>query len=235
MKNISELKAKQIRIFAPGMIPFVALRTAIGQKSLSALFAWTEVQMSSNGELVFSSGTFQQKESAPIIINSLQINERRLILEVLGDTAQADEVYRALLESLLQFDNSGLLKDALPIVVSNETSCVAALDFDWTCLISPRLLEFGRKLELELSTKSAKAEIIGLRSALVFSFTIQDEAIRENGISLSPKPFIIEPRASIPLSERRYLTSSPTDTKNHMQLLSKLERSLASKKRNMDK
>ncbi len=186
--------------------------------------------MNPSGDLIFSSGTLQRNDLSPILINGVQINERRIILDISDDSERGFEVFAKLVEVLLQFDKSNSLKETSPVVFTQETSCVATLDFDWTSLISQKFLDFGRNLESEFSTTIAKAGIIGLRSALVFAFTIEDQIIRENGVTLSPKGFVVEPRANVPLSERRYLTMSPTDTKTHLHLLGKLEHSLKSKR-----
>jgi hypothetical protein len=228
MKDISELKVKQIRIFAADRIPFATLRTALGQKSLAELFSWSEIGANpATGELIYNAGVLQPATGKPIVVDSLQINDRRIVLEVAGETAHAGIVYSGLAELLARYDLGGRWKDAEPVVLVHETSCVVTMDFEWSSLLSAPFLCFTQRMIPALSSEAAAANIIGIKCGIIFSYALKDQTIREHGISLSNKPFSVEPRVNTPLSERRYFTSSPTDSDTHMDLLRKLEAAMS--------
>jgi hypothetical protein len=224
MKDISDLTVKQIRIFGADRIPFAPLRTAVGQKMLMELFSWTEFGIDRpTGELIFRTGAFQPKDSPPIVVNSLQISDRRILLEVVSETEKATLVYKALAEAVATLDSTKRWIDAVPVVLVHETRCMATLEFEWDCLFSDSFLRFSKKLERKLSSDNANASIAGARCGLVFSFAIKEDSIRKHGISLSNKLFTVEPRANTPLSERRYITISPVDSDTHLALLRDFE------------
>jgi hypothetical protein len=230
MKDISELKVKQIRIFGADRVPFAALRTAMGKKAMAELFSWNEIVPNPiTGELIFGAGAFQPKDAPPIIVDSLQIGDRRIVLEVSGDSEKATAIYTALAEGLVRFDRGRRWADASPIVLVHETSCVATLDFDWRSLLSSPLVQFAKELASKLTNDSASATIAGVNCGIIFSFGVKDPSILQNGITLSNKTFAIEPRVNTPLSERRYYTFSPVDSDKHLVLLREIEALIAGK------
>lgn len=236
MKEISELKVKQIRIFGVDRIPFGALRTAVGQKALNELFSWSEIGTNPvTGELVYSAGVFKQKEGLPIVVDRIQISDRRIVLDVACETEQATIIYSTLSEALARFDVGQRWTNGTPIVLVHETSCIVTLDFDWNCLLSNPLLQFTRVLTDKLSSDAASARVVGIRCGIMFSYAVEDHAVREHGITLSNKAFIVEPRANTPLAERRFHTSSPVDSTTHMALIRDLETLMADKPRQKER
>jgi len=230
MKDVSELKVKQIRIFPADRIPFATLRTIIGQKSLAEHFSWSEIGANpATGELIYSAGVLQSTNGNPIVVDRLQINDRRIVLQVTGETAQASVVYSSLAGLLAGFDSSGRWKDSEPVVLVHETTCVVTMDFEWNSLLSAPLLGFAQSMMPVLTSEAAAADIIGIKCGIVFSYALKDQTIREHGITLSNKTFSVEPRVNTPLSERRYFTASPTDSDTHMDLLRKLEDTMLGK------
>ena len=224
MREISDLNVKQIHIFATDRIPFAPLRTPVGQKALVELFSWGEIGANpAVGELIFKAGAFQPKEGPPIIVNNLQISDRRIVLDVAAETEKATLVYSALAETLARFDVSRRWTDAAPIVLVHETNCVVTMEFEWSSLLSSPILQFAQVLNSRFSSDTADASIAGVKCGIVFSFAVKHASIQAHGITLTNKVFAIEPRVSTPLSEKRYRTCSPVDSSTHLALLRDFE------------
>lgn len=224
MKEITDLRVKQFRIFGADRIPFLPLKTALGQKAMIETYSWREFgENPPTRELIYNGGVFQPPDAPPILINNLQISDRRIVLEVTGNTEQAAAVFVSIAQLLERYDSTGVWKNAQPVVVTNETTCVVTLDFDWDLMFSWQFVEFSKGLTKKFSSHSAVPEIAGVKCGIVFSFDVKNPEIQRHGITLSNKSFTVEPRANTPLSQRRFLTASPTDSGTHLELLRTLE------------
>ncbi len=230
MKEISELKLKQYRIFAADTLPFVALNTEIGQSLLTKLFSFrSSGKDPQTADWFFEGGTLSKDNDRIIVIETLQLNERRIVIEIVGNTADADYVYSAVKKALSHslFGEGDRWKQAEPVVLTHETSCVVTLDFDWSSLLAPGLSKLSEIMRAAASHEFAFAKTRGLSLRFRVAFTPLDERVTQHGVVLTDKLFVIEPRQDTPPTDRRYFTASPTETETHIKLLSQLEQMLA--------
>ena len=226
MKEVTELKTKQFRIFAADTIPFPAINTDLGRQAIVKIFSFRDATLNPPlMEWTFEGGTLAKEEKQHIVIEQLQLNARRIVIDVSGSTDDANHVFSVIKESLTHplFGSGSRWRDAKPVVATHETSCVASLDFDWSSLLNPVFLDFNKQTIATFSDEIAAAQIIGMALRFRINFNPLDERIKQNGVVLSDKTFTIEPRQEAPLSDRRYFTASPTDTVTHLELLTKFE------------
>jgi hypothetical protein len=231
MKEIGEFEVKQVRIFPIDSLPFVRLITPAVATAFKEQFGWGGVEIPSEGEVLFRPGLLADAEAKDaVVIKGLQLNERRMILNVMGDSRTANRVHKAICDF---FAGNAGWRPVEPLILTEETTCVATLAFEWTRLLSPALREFavGNLLE-RLSTQSpATPEIRGVNLSFRLAYPDLPPNLREHGVALSDKKLTIEPRVNTPLSDRRYYTFSPSDSETHLQLLEHLERRLTNDSR----
>lgn len=234
MKDVAQPEARQIRIFPSDKVPLLRLAAPAVSEMVAKRLGGAEVVSRPPagspiaGELVFSGGTLPAEgKTGSNIIKVLQIAERKIALVVEGTTAVANRAYELF---------SGVAKElgydlGEPLVLTHETSCVVTLDFDWTALLAPPTLSFVQGPMLASLAGPTAPAIRGLSFAIRLGYPDVPSELREHGVSLADKAVTIEPRAQTPLSERRYFTSSPSDTETHMALLRELEGALAPPKK----
>jgi hypothetical protein len=239
MRDISELKVKQFRIFGAGVIPFGAVNTGAGHQALLKKFGFREAGINPAGvDLVFQGGTTTLPGGRVVVVDRLELNDRRIVLEVSGRSEDGDAVAAVVIETIAELTEqfhggqvAAAWRQANPIVITHETTCTVTLGFEWLSLASPVAVAYTKERVLPaLSSEAAEARIKGLRFAFVVSYAAKGDLLREHGVTLSDKLFFIEPKANTPFSSRKYHTSSPTDSKTHLELVRGLEKLLASRK-----
>jgi hypothetical protein len=231
MKDLQILEVKQIRIFAADALPLASLINRRAGKTFVERFGWGEMNASAPGEIRFGTGLFPSAD-APIttVVKGLEISERKVALTVIGDTATAATVYAGITEFLAQETGQEAWK-AAPLVLTHETQCVATCDFDWSALVGPPFTSFVTgELLRGLSSRDGQATIASLKLGFELRYTEIRSDLQEHGITLANKAFVIEPRAGTPLSERRFFSTSPTDSETHMRLLRNLEEAVTKRR-----
>ncbi len=221
MKQVQNLRSERIAVYPPGAIPINRLLVGAYAPRLAEAFSFSELAPG-EGRVELKGGIF--KDSGVVVL-ALAFDARRIVLGVEGSAADADAVMAKVDEILL-----GDATAPEPVTVSAATSCTARLDFDWSELYSPKLMDFigGKVLP-------AAGEQIGAEpwvSGSIAQFQIKFDASREldeNAVTLSPKLFSVGPEEQRPLSERRYSTSSPTRSEEHFKLLKGLESALGNR------
>ena len=111
-------------------------------------------------------------------------------------------------------------------LIAEYAACAAQLDFDWTALFNPALVDQVSRWAQEFSSEQGERFI---RSTSVrFTLGVANKSIKlsEQGVTLYDHALIIEPRADTPLSERIYHTYSPCDSDTHLRLVAELEANL---------
>jgi hypothetical protein len=222
MKEISSLSVTQFRIFPHDAIPFSLLRSAYGTVRLKTFMGFRTAAFDpESGDLVFEDGAYKKDDSPLLAIPTIAFNSRRIVLSVAGSSDHARLAYGALRDffSLLGFT----LPE--PILFTEETNCIAQLDFDWTELINPALFstvtDFAQHITLPPQIKTG-----GIRFTLEFS---PNQTLKDAGVTLSDKQIVIEPRLGLLLSQRIYFTGSPSSSDEHIALLRTLEARVASR------
>lgn len=229
MRDIEALSARQVRIFEADVVPYRVLRTGVGVEYLKNAFSFRET-VSAEGELGFLAGGFLLPETQELLaINFMTINERKIVIEVAGNTAQADALFAEIRRVAWHGHPDSELHLREPLITAHETQCSVTMDFDWDALLNQLLASYMKGPALAAlpgRSSHATARIKHLSLRFTIGFTTDAHNLLDSGITLSDKPVVIEPRVDTPLKDRRYFTASPLDTESHMQLLAELERSI---------
>lgn len=226
MKNIANMYVMQTRLFPPDVIPFRLVIAPTGAALLYEAFNFRDATFNQEtSDYIFQDGTLGRTGNADAVpITWLSFRERRMVVQVLGDSEAAHAVYAAVSEKLA--DLTPAFQNHPPLLFSEETSCVAQLDFDWTTLLNPSLVDLVTRHAKSLTTEKIEKAIRGVSLRFSIGATISEE-LRDYGVTFSDQTIAIEPRADVPLSERIYFTYSPCDSDTHLRLVSELESSLA--------
>ena len=226
MDSVTQMYVTQGRTFAIETPPYRFIITPFGTNLLKQSFGFRDPTWNQeSGDYVFQDGTFEH-EGAAVPISWLAFNERRIVIQVLGNSAAAHALYQTL-NAVLAKMVAGF-QEVAPLVFNEETSCVARLDFDWPALLSPVLVEQVSRRARELSTDKTMRIIKGVSIRFTLGTTITDERLSAYGIPLFDQTVVIGNRKrNVPLSERMYFTYSPCDSATHLQLVSELEASFS--------
>jgi hypothetical protein len=225
MDSVSNMYVTQGRIFALEIPAFRLIITPLGTNLLKEEFGFRDPSWNQeSGDYVFQDGTFEH-EGVTIPIVWLGFSDRRIVLQVLGNSNAAHAFY-GLLGAVLVKMAPGF-QEVDPLVFNEETSCIVQLDFDWPALLSPALVTQVSKLAREFSADRTKRVIKGVSIRFTLGAVTTDEQLGEYGIPLFDTTVAVEPKANVPLSERVYFTYSPCDSSTHLRLVSELEARLS--------
>lgn len=229
MKDIVDLTVTQLRIYPMDGLPFADIRLTSSVKAIKETFRFENVQVDPLGiQLTFSNGTFENRGKSVHIL-SLVFEQRRIQIQVRGSSPMADAFYSALSKLLESFGKRPKHNGLQVLLKAEDTACVATLDIDFEELVAPGLLRFvlneGKaKLRTDYGTPKSIA-FRNLSFQIKYAPTVPD--LEEHDVTLSNKLLTIEPRMATPMRERRFYTSSPTDSETHLALLEKLEKEIA--------
>jgi hypothetical protein len=226
------MAVRQFRVFPPEVVPFHALMTSPGTEFFRKHFQFREAASPEN-ELTFLGGMLVLSDrSHPIVINYVQINAQRIILEVAGDSGDADLVYIAILAYLTVYDPKEKISKLDPLLFTHETQCVVRLRIEWHELLSDRFWKFlGADAISGIRSGDASSRITAMNLRFTFQYEASDQRLRDYGVIHADKSLIVEPRQNTPLSERLYFTQSPLDSHRHLKLLEELEQSVSGSSR----
>lgn len=230
MKNITDLKVTQIRIFAVDVVPLSVITTkscvekirealSIGEVEVHPLIEGKDIIVFRRGEL--------RTEKRVTIVNKIEVDPRRIIVELEGTSKEGNEVYEAFLSTIAAVANVDLESLRMPLLVAETTQCVITLDFTFDSLFSSAFVEFlSQKVEKEARSNVAKASVRPLAVAAEITYEITDKTLIDNKIAMNPKQFSIAPRPGAPLDARKYLISSPFDSDAHLKLIAELGKAI---------
>ncbi len=224
MEDLQDLISQVVRLYPPGSIPMNTILAAGGVRVIEAAFKFNSFAMveSGGGAMQFTHGHLVAADDHKTIILNATIEERRIMLTVLGTSAEADDAIDAICETI--FGEEGPLAD--PLVVAAETSCSACLDFDWNELYGSGFTRFlNTSLIAGCTTEGVEPRILHIEMTFGLKYTTPTR-LEEHAIGLSAKNFTIGPVPKVPLSERRYQIASPTRSEDHLRIVEELEKSV---------
>lgn len=230
LKNVADLTVTQIRIFPVDVVPLSVITTKSCVEKIREALSVGEVEVRPFSEgkdiIVFRRGELR-REKRVIVVNKIEVDPRRMIVEVKGTSRDGNEVYEAFLSTIAAVANVDSESLRLPLLVAETTQCVITLDFTFDSLFSSAFVEFlKRKVEKEASSKMAKASVRPLAVTAEITYEITDKALTDNKITMNPKQFSIVPRPGAPLDARKYLISSPFDSVTHLKLVNALNKAI---------
>ncbi len=223
MRDIADLEVTQIYLYAAGQIPHKHIQTGNSVDQIRERFGFRGV-MPAGSELLFEGGVIEVPKHGKVPLTRLQLSDRRIVLSVAANSAVAADAFGVIRSMISQMDPGSNFDKAKPITFREETGCVVTLDIDWEGFFNPAVVRFLQGPVTEaLSDEEATVSIAHAKYRFTFSYSVKSQAIPQSGIILAPKDFVVEPLANVPLSERRYLTGSPTDSETHLKLVQQLE------------
>ena len=228
MKDVTDLVVTQFRVFPPNSIPLPRLKTRTQLEALKDRFAFVRTGVDpETGDILAEGGEFGAEDGKRIALEAVHIAERRTVIEVLGNSAEADQFHELLLAHLRDSVTDDLVIPK-PVVKTDQSVCVVTLEVDALELYAKPVRHFLQDIvPSRLSTEDADATLRLVRFTAALRFKEKRQEIKEHRISLADKRLTIEPRAGSPMSDRRYYTSSPTDSDTHLALVCEFEKLIA--------
>lgn len=226
MKDIASLSVRQYRIFRPDLIPFNAMRSATGREFLNKLFGFaTFGEDATVGDIAFQNGhSLAGEPQQAIPIRVLQINERRLIVEVAGSSDDAKSVYEQVMQAIQGYSGKQGLLELEPVAFTEETSCVVTLESDLSRLMPPAITaSLEERLREASAPEGTRAEVSGIAFSVSLRFFDHDPRFRNAGITLAEKRLSLETRVNTAFSDRVFFVISPTDSETHLRLIEALD------------
>jgi len=217
----------QSRVFAPDVVPYRLIIAPLGTNLLKQALGFREASWNQeNWDYVFQDGILEyQGTKIPIIW--LGFNDRRIVIQVQGDSSAAGAAYSSVRAQLAKLSPD--YQDPEPLLFSEETSCYARLDFAWPALLSPVLVEQVTRKINDLSTEETELAVKGMTLRFTLGTMRKDSLLNDYGVTIFDQTVAIEPKVSVPLSEQMYFTYSPCDSDTHLGLVAELEASLSNK------
>ncbi len=230
MKNVTDLTVTQIRIFQVDVIPLSVITTKSCVEKIKEVLSIGEVGVRPFIEgkdiIVFLRGELR-REKRVIVVNKIEVDPRRVIVEVEGTSKDGNEVYETFLSVVAVVANANLESLRTPLLLAETTQCVVNLDFAFDSLFSNAFIEFlNSRVEKEASSKVAKASVRPLATTVEIQYEITDKALLDNRITMNPKQFSIAPRPGAPSDAKKYLISSPFDSDTHLKLVEELNKAI---------
>lgn len=232
MKDISEIRVTENIVFQNDVIPFRHLITKSNLATFSSPFSFkdTELGEDSNANLIavkLQLGEFKY-DNKIFPIDLLTIQKRKISFQIQANSKIADIFFNTISKLLAGIDPTGLYKKNTFIFKTTETTCVVTLNFDYRDIFSKKMNAFlNNKVSKACTTvigDIAKVQVFPRSLAFNVNYIVTDKKLLDSKITISPKLLVIEPRVGVPLEERRFYTSSPTDSETHLRLIEQLEK-----------
>lgn len=224
MKNVTGMYVQQTRLFAPDVVPYRLVTTAKGMDRMKEVLGFNNTNWQENLEFAFQGGTIEY-QGMIVPLTWVSFHDRRIIVQVLGDSGAAHAAYAAIDEVLAELAPG--FRGAIPLWASDETTCIAQLDFDWTALFNPAFVDYVSRRVREFSSAEVERFIRGVNVRFTLGIEKKSKELSEHGVTLFDQSLIVEPRADTPLSDRIYHTYSPSDSDTHLRLVAELEKNLS--------
>ncbi|GEM_PF-2916741 len=229
MPKIRDLRVKQIRVFPADEIPYAILLNNQTRSQLAAKYDFTVPgelerawQLQGPG-LRFLNGTYQIDDSR-ILIEELKIEERRVLITVNSDSVNAAKFFEELRQFIAKIDHRPGSREYEPILHSEETQCIAVLDFEFPQLLKEGPLD-GFESTIEASTHSFGATLDIFPRSIKFAirYLKPPESLSRQYVTLSDKELTIETRGRTAIEDRVFFTTSPLSSSGHTDLLEQLD------------
>lgn len=231
--KIIYLRSSKIFLVKHNQIPFSKLMNVKYIEAFRKIFGFNDVlpqQDVNNGELslIFGSGLFTSKDGREIVIMKMNIESRKIVVDVIGASTYLDEIYQVVKEALASFVEE--LEDGFltPLVVAQETEMVSQLDFSPMKLFPSVLMKKIMPDTLEMASgELAKAHIGTMQAVFQIDYEILDQKILRDGrITLTRKELIIQTANGRSFEEKAFASKAPLSSDDHIKFLESLEKAL---------
>ena len=228
MKNINQLQITLISIFPIDQISIPSLFRRESLNLLNHLFRLQYVQQAdpffvNQNQILLRNGEFVH-EDTPYLINEVIIDNRKIIIKMNAPSIIGDAFFDLLKKELVSLDVRRNKIDLTPLITTYETTCVCTLDFDLHSYFGGHdFNEFIDTIEKQIPKHGSTTSITPSSLRFKIDYSNIPEEIRKNKITLAEKYIIIEYREKTNPENRIYLTSSPTRSETHFEILEVFE------------
>ncbi len=231
--QVKDLTVTQIRVFPVDVIPLnlITTKSCIGKvrDALSVNEIETRPLIEGKSIIIFRRGELKERNRL-IIINKIEVEPRRVIIEVVGTSKEANQVYKTFVSTLVTVINKDLENLRIPLLIAETTRCVVTLHFAFEALFNSTFINFlNKKIKEEASDEVADASVRPLSAIAEITYRIKDKILIDNNITMNPKQFSIAPRMGAPADSKSYIISSPFDSEKHLKLIKELNHSMVTK------
>lgn len=196
-------------------------------------FRQAEVRQDNTRNLVgflFRSGLFNSSDGGQVAIKRLELEDRKLIIEMEGNSDQAAEFYSYLVSNFADLAERTHENFLEPILVAFESEIIAHLFFPVTNLLSQDYLQFIQTEAVEkIGSEYGNVRIIPATIAFDVDVLVKDTYLSDHRIALTRKEFSVQPAVGHPIEEQIYISKAPVDTQTHVKLLEHLEAAMSRK------
>ncbi|MCK4435664.1 hypothetical protein KAU87_02520, partial [Candidatus Bathyarchaeota archaeon] len=145
LKNIVDLVVNQIRIFPVDIIPLGLINTKSCVEKIKDTLSISEVgvlpPIEGKSIIIFLKGELKENNEL-VVINKVEVDPRRIIIEVAGTSKAGNKVYELFMSSLTALTNLDLDGLRSPLLLAETTRCVVTLDFTFEELFNHSFTEF---------------------------------------------------------------------------------------------
>jgi hypothetical protein len=226
MKDVADIVVTQVRVYEPDNLPFQSLRLPSNLRAFAKIYSFSGAGIDPLGlQLTLSNGMVEREKRAIHVLN-LILEPRRMVLQIQGRSSDARAAADSFSDELRKLAPDPRKEKLLhPILVNDETACVATLDIDFSDLFATPLTTLVEgEAKRMLSDKFVSAKSISFKN---LSFEVRyepaDSNLEEHEVGVVSKALTIEPRLGASLKDRRFFVSSPTDSETHLALMGLLE------------
>jgi hypothetical protein len=233
VKDVIDVTVSQVRLFAIDCLPFNELRVPVNARKIQETFKFGNVQIDPFGiQVSFANGIFECRGKS-ISVLSLSFEQRKIFIQIRGRSPAADAFYSAISKILQSVGKDSKVTKYEPLLKAEETNCISTLEIDFEDLIASSLWKLIQTdIKEKFRTPYGNPKSIAFKNvSFEVKYELLDPRLSEYEVALSNKLFTIEPRAGTPLSEKRFFTSSPTDSETHLAILEEIEKVVAKSQR----
>lgn len=169
-------------------------------------------------------GSFE-KPGGVGIINKVEIEHRKLVISVEGDTEFAESVLSKLGEIFSELNEYDDVKELHPVTQTYESVIIANLDFHALELIDTRIKdfvsgEFLSKADLNI----AKAAMNHFSLKFRIDYILSEKDLKKYKITVAPKTFTLGPRDGTRIDDQAFISQAPLKTEVHKEILKTIEK-----------
>lgn len=228
MKNIKDLHVSQVRIFPEGTIPYEVLSLPDRLKQLKERYRFGAEQIpfplqvpNAPKLMIFQMGE-AKIENKSTIIDSLQFEGRKMVLEVAASSDIANTVFLDISRLINEMAGDDLLNEEKSLIKTEETRCNVSLEIDYWDVFSNEMKRFVSDILPKMFDRPVAATNPN-KLTFEITFTQDFTLFQKQKIHLVPKPLTIEPREGVPFDEHVFFTCSPFESETHLKLIEAFE------------
>lgn len=229
---IKRTSIHQIQIFKNDEVPFWRLCQPSPIEALRSIFNFNEMEVGLSSPparpaLTAQMGSFVEGSlRAPIM--RLVVEDRRVLLDIEGNSDDAEKVLSRLRTFLIELSENQDPEFLTPIISTQESEVIARLEIDPDDLIAPFLRKFMQsQATTDVQYSFAKGTIALAQVVFDVNYREEGTVLDDRRVTLSRKQFLIGPREGFRPEERMYYSKAPISTQAHLRLLKGLEGQLA--------